>query len=443
MLTYLKVNIQLTPYYTFARIILEFYQENFKKMLRLLYLITILLTNITCICGQIVLVNQPVEGYKGDGQVIAYSNNRILLKLSKDGNWPRQIIWKVKTGKGPSCFVTFNSSGWNYTPSRDTCGLDWALVKSQIIESQLFVSNIGTSSQTNSYSTLNESFRQIALQRSDSINLLMSFIVDTSIDAKNSIVLDSSSLRNKSLESQLMKAPSNPLRNGETPSEVTISVEESMKQLINSDKNIPNQFDSTHVLNTSKYKIYKDLKSHRKDTVLSTLLLQYSTKDSSMEIQQNNNNLLKSLSSESKKKINRPGLKSENFENKDTTNKSSTFGVKNKDVLIKTTLESMELDRPVKQTPDDLKNEKSTLPIVNLSPTENNLPNAPFISVASFRTLTYTKSVIHLFDCPGGCKIVRSSKEDYYRIGFYPLENTIYIELMNIRKIYPDAWLVK
>ena len=277
-------------------------------MLRLLYLITILLTNITCICGQIVLVKQPVEGYKGDGEVIAYSNNRILLKLSKDGNWPRQIIWKVKTGKGPSCFVTFNSSGWNYVPSRDTCGLDWAFVKSQIIESQLFVSNIGTSSQTNSYSTLNESFRQIALQRSDSINLLMSFIVDTSIDAKNSIVLDSSSPRNKSLESQLMKAPSNPLRNGETPSEVTISVEESMKQLINSDKNIPNQFDSTHVLNTSKYKIYKDLKSHRKDTVLSTLLLQYSTKDSSMEIQQNNNNLLKSLSSESKKKINAENL---------------------------------------------------------------------------------------------------------------------------------------
>ena len=98
---------------------------------------------------------------------------------------------------------------------------------------------------------------------------------------------------------------------------------------------------------------------------------------------------------------------------------------------------------PIKQTPDDLKNEKSTLTIVNPSPTENNLPNAPFISVASFRTLTYTKSVIHLFDCPGGCKIVRSSKEDYYRIGFYPLENNAYIELMNIRKIYPDAWLVK
>jgi hypothetical protein len=271
----------------------------------------------------------------------------------------------------------------------------------------------------------------------------MSFIDDTSIDAKNSIVLDSSSLRNKSLESQLMKAPSNPLGISETPSEVTISVEESMKQLINSDKNIPNQFDSTNVLDTSKYKLYKDSKSHRKDTVPSTPLLQYSDKDSSMEIQQNNINFLKSLSSESKKKISRPGLKSQNFENKNTTNKSSTVGEKNKVVLNKTTLESMVPERPVKQTPDDLKNEKSTLTIVNPIPTETNLPNAPFISVASFRTLTYTKSVIHLFDCPGGCKIVRSSKEDYYRIGFYPLENNIIIELMNIRKIYPDAWLVK
>jgi hypothetical protein len=51
--------------------------------------------------------------------------------------------------------------------------------------------------------------------------------------------------------------------------------------------------------------------------------------------------------------------------------------------------------------------------------------------------------VIHLFECPGGCKIVRSAKKDYYRIGFYPLENNILAELMNIRKIYPDAWLVK
>jgi len=395
MLTYLKVNIQLTPYYTFARIILEFYQENFKKMLRLSYLITILLTNITCICGQIVLVKQPVEGYKGDGEVIAYSNNRILLKLSKDGNWPRQIIWRVKTGKGPSCFVTFNSSGWNYAPSRDTCGLDWAFVKSQIIESQLFVSNIGTSSQTNSYSTLNESFRQIAIQGSDSINLLMSFIGDKSIDTKNSIELDYSSLKNESLESPLMKAPSNPLGTSENPSKDTTSVEKSMKQSINSDKNIPNQFDSSNVLNTSK------------------------------------------------EKINRQELNSQNFEKKDTTKKNSTFGAKNKVILNKNTVELMVPDHPIKQTPDDLKNEKTTPTVDNPSPTEPNLPNAPFISVASFRTLTYTKSVIHLFDCPSGCKIVRSSKEDYYRIGFYPLENNIFIELMNIRKIYPDAWLVK
>lgn len=384
-----------------------------------------------------------MEGFKGDGEVIAYSNNRILLKLSKDGNWPRQIIWRVKIGKGPSCFVTFNSSGWNYAPSRDTCGLDWAFVKSQIIESQLYVSNIGTSSQTNSYSTLNESFRQIALQRSDSINLLMSFIDDKSIDTKNSIELDYSSLRNESWESPLMKAPSNPLGTSENPSEDTNLVEKSMKRSINSDKSIPNEFDSSNVLNTSKYKISKDSKSHRKDTEPSPLFLQYSNKDSTIEIHPNNIDLLKSLTSESKEKINIPGFNSQNFEKKDSTKKISTFGAKNKAILNNTTEEFMVPVHPIEQTPDDLKNEKSIHTIDNPSPTEPNLPSAPFISVASFRTLTYTKSVIHLFDCPRGCKIVRSSKEDYYRIGFYPLENNIFVELMNIRKIYPDAWLVK
>ena len=412
-------------------------------MLRLSYLITILLTNITCLCGQIVLVKQPVEGYKGDGEVIAYSNNRILLKLSKDGNWPRQIIWKVKTGKGPSCFVTFNSSGWNYAPSRDTCGLDWAFVKSQIIESRLYVSNIGTSSQTNSYSTLNESFRQIALQRSDSINLLMSFIDDKSIDTKNSIELDYSTLRTESLESPLIKAPSNPLGTSENPSEDTNSVEKSMKQSINSDKNIPNEFDSSNVLNTSKYKISKDLKSHRKDTVPNPLFFQYSNKDSTIDIILDNINLIKSLSSESKEKNSRPGLNSKNFQKRDSTKKSGTVEAKNKAFLNSSTEISLVPHHPIKQTPDDLKNEKSTPTIDNPSPTEPTLPNAPFISVASFRTLTHTKSVIHLFECPGGCTIVRSAKKDYYRIGFYPLENNILAELMNIRKIYPDAWLVK
>ena len=316
-------------------------------------------------------------------------------------------------------------------------------MKSQIIESQLFVSNIGTSSQIISYSTLNESFRQIDLQRSDSINLLKSLIDDKSTDTKNSIELDYSSQRNESLESPLMKAPSKPVGTSENPSEDSTSVEESMKHSINSDKNIKNQFDSSNVLNTSNFKIYKDSKSHRKEAVPNPLFFQYSNKDSTIDITPDNINLLKSLSSESKEKIIRPGLNAKNFQKRDSTKKSGTVEAKNKAFLNSSTEISLVPHHPIKQTPDDLKNEKSTPTIDNPSPTEPNLPNAPFISVASFRTLTHTKSVINLFECPGGCKIVRSAKEDYYRIGFYPLENNILAELMNIRKIYPDAWLVK
>lgn len=411
-------------------------------MLRLTFFTAILLINITCIYGQITLVKQPVEGYKGDGEVIAYSNNRILLILSKDGNWPRQIIWKVRTAKGPNCFVTFNSSGWNYAPSRDTCGLDWAFMKSQIIESHLFVSNIGTSSQTNSYLTLNESFRQIALQRSDSINLLSSFIEDKSNDAKNRIDINNLSPNTDAIKSPLIKALPNPVERSEKPSQGTISPEESMNQSILSDKNLPYELDSSNVLNTLNYKIFKEPKSNGKDTVLSFGLIQYDDKDFQPDIKPNYTNLLNSISSDKKEKRKSREFTLQNFENTETKIRN-TDGVSTKIISSKTTLDTIVTPGTLKQIPNDLKNEKSTPKTYDRIPIELDLPNAPFISVASFRTLSYTKSVLHLFECPGDCKIVRSSKEDYYRIGFYPLEINIFAELMNIRKIYPDAWLVK
>jgi len=71
------------------------------------------------------------------------------------------------------------------------------------------------------------------------------------------------------------------------------------------------------------------------------------------------------------------------------------------------------------------------------------LQNAPFISVASFETLEYTQQVLQQFTCPGGCMIVRSAKGLYYRIGFYPDPKNIAVDLREIRKKYPDAWLVK
>ncbi len=89
--------------------------------------------------GQRLLVRQPIEGFRGSGEVLAYSSSRIFLQLNKDGEWPRQIQWVILDGSAPLCAITFNKVGWQYTSSTDSCALDWMRLDPTTYRYRLFV----------------------------------------------------------------------------------------------------------------------------------------------------------------------------------------------------------------------------------------------------------------------------------------------------------------
>ena len=89
--------------------------------------------------GQRLITRQPIQGFHGSGEILAYSSSRIFLQLNKDGEWPRQIQWVILEEGEPLCAITFNKVGWQYTSSSDTCALDWMRLDPNAYRYRLFV----------------------------------------------------------------------------------------------------------------------------------------------------------------------------------------------------------------------------------------------------------------------------------------------------------------
>jgi len=432
--------------------------------------------------GQRLITRQPIQGFHGSGEILAYSSSRIFLQLNKDGEWPRQIQWVILEEGEPLCAITFNKVGWQYTSSADSCALDWMRLDPSAYRYRLFVvesvpspseslpdrvaesllltrtprnplpvffdgkPQLEITDSTKAQSTLKSTVgsSNIVLEPEDStyavtveVPLMPNppKIKDSTESARLAItsafdstgptadLAENPAQKNRTPMSDSISKKSPPSA-GEIPSTDTIALtrEKSIERVPN-----PSQIDTLHPLNE----------------VSPTHLADSTTR------QPSTNGVLNTAEQTPEYIFTVPEYQPRRrwFGRK---KKPSTPSTTNSPVPITPEVSEPEYDIQTAPETELPKEDKIPIPsetLVSSSKIENDtnvyMQKAPFISVASFETLEYTQQVLQQFTCPGGCLIVLSSKGQYYRIGFYPDPKNIAVDLREIRKKYPDAWLVK
>ena len=432
--------------------------------------------------GQRLITRQPIEGFRGSGEILAYSNSRIFLQLNKDGEWPRQIQWVILEGIKPLCAITFNKVGWQYTSSTDSCAIDWMRLDPSTYRYRLFV----VESVPSPSETLPDRVAESILLTRTPSNPLPVF----------DEVKPQSEVKSSSKAQDTGKSTTD-------PSNIDLTVEDSIYSIA---ATVPLTLKPTKLKDSLEYiplaitpavvsvnpfvepaengpstdqPLLSDSITHaappsiRATTASNTmeLTLEKSAVDAQKPSQIDM--LLSPVESSPTDLPDSPSLNSGSTISPDTIEETPDyiftvpdyqprrrwFGGKKKPSTPAATnspappvpqeFEFADEAETAKKT-EFLSVEKTPVPSETplvASKIENDtsvyLQNAPFISVASFETLEYTQQVLQQFTCPGGCMIVRSAKGLYYRIGFYPDPKNIAVDLREIRKKYPDAWLVK
>ena len=446
-----------------------------------------LLTTLICfwlglspLLGQRLLVRQPIEGFRGSGEVLAYSSSRIFLQLNKDGEWPRQIQWVILDGSAPLCAITFNKVGWQYTSSTDSCALDWMRLDPTTYRYRLFVvESIPSPSET----LPDRVAESLLLTRTPSSPPPAPVAAKPQTDVKESTKAQGTittsvtpsnlvSTLKDSAFSDTSKAPSTP------------TIPSSQDTLTSTPVAIISAIDSTE----QSAEPAESATSKEQDPFLGDVLTQPTppalpepTATDTSGIPRENTAMESGESPQIDTLLplpaptepldalppNRASTVSPDtveetpeyiFTVPDYQPRRRWFGRKKKastpsqpNTLVPPAPQSTEGASETENAYETLLPNEEETPAPSATPqvtskVENDtavyVQKAPFISVASFETLEYTQEVLGQFTCPGGCIIVRSEKGLYYRIGFYPDPKNIAVDLREIRKKYSDAWLV-
>jgi hypothetical protein len=447
-----------------------------------------ILTTLLCfwlglspLLGQRLLVRQPIEGFRGSGEVLAYSSSRIFLQLNKDGEWPRQIEWVILDGSEPRCAITFNKVGWQYTSSTDSCSLDWIRLDPTTYRYRLFVvESIPSPSET----LPDRVAESLLLTRTPSSpppapvaakpqaeEIERTQAQDNAKSTSKPSNIDSTT--EDSIRSVTAAVPltPNPPNGQDTlkfkPVAITpaiVGTKQSSELAENSPSKDQDPLDdlSTHTSPPS------DLATTTTNTMEAALensvmdapkLSQIATPLPPAE--PSPTDLVDTLSLNPESTTFQETMEETPdyiFTVPDYQPRRRWFGRKKKaptpeasNTLVSPTPKVAERVNETESTgknavPDAGKPTIPSGPPVVANKIENDTSvyeqKAPFISVASFETLEYTQEVLDQFTCPKGCIIVRSEKGLYYRIGFYPDPKNIAVDLREIRKKYSDAWLV-
>lgn len=434
--------------------------------------------------GQRLLVKQPIEGFHGIGEVIAYSSSRIFLQLNKDGDWPNQIQWEIKDESGQYCYILFSKVGWKYS-SRPECYIDWLQMNPSRYSHRLYVvEQTPIPSEILSY-TEDDSILLIRNPKlPNSTNTITNFnpkplqanpspIKSDSIDSRH--LFDQASFKSGQfvlLDSQEIFQITSSERQENYMDIINYSGQDINKDLLQD--SITNQFI---VLNTAisseKPKHHSVITKHEKralSTSENTIIPDSVSWDQS--ITKLINQLELTELSESEKLHNSSSspdtsmIKNQTYRNLEYQKPLTEYQFKRKTFSRKKSISPAAY--PIDFSPNkmviiehkdstissDSHSEFSNKRLEELSrhdaptnETSNDTiglhQNAPFISVASFGTLNYAQQVLPQFHCPSGCLIVKSNFGNNYRIGFYPNPENIFQDLQETRKKYPDAWLVK
>ena len=440
-------------------------------------------------------MRQPIEGFRGSGEVIAYSSSRIFLQLNKDGEWPRQVQWEIRTKDQRLCSITFNKVGWQYTSSKDTCGLDWMRLDPNTYRYRLFVvESIPSPSET----LPDRVAESLLLTRTPSTLPLTPVETKTQTGAKENghsqSVTDSTAKH-----AQNVSTPIKPLdSDGQNQSKPTETSETSKSGKVPLTTSMPKSQDKLELRHSDT-----TLGVHKTE-LLTNPSEANSTVNKLLPELSNDNEVVSSVSRntetemmgvpveefafEAQNELENPALLSKdelssapvnpNVLSADSTFSPATFDEKPdyiftipdyqprrgrlrrkkmptdreaKESSISPILQESEISKDLETSMNvgvsDFISAPATLvepllPKRNENDTSVYVQKAPFISVASFKTREYAQEVLDQFTCPGGCIIVRSEKGLYYRIGFYPDPKNISVDLPEIRKKYSDAWLV-
>jgi len=449
---------------------------------RILTLLICFWLGLSPLIGQRLITRQPIEGFRGSGEILAYSNSRIFLQLNKDGEWPRQIQWVILEGIKPLCTITFNKVGWQYTSSTDSCAIDWMRLDPSTYRYRLFVvESIPRPSET----LPDRVAESLLLTRTPSNPPPVAFegkpqfeITDSTkaqstlkstVGSSNIFLEPEDTTYAVTVEVPLMPNPPRIKDSTESARLATTSAFDSTRPTADlaenaaptdrtpmsdsiSKKSPPSAGEtlSTGTIALTRAKSIQRVPNPSQiDTLHPLMEVSPTHLADSTTLQPATNVVLDTVVQTPDYIFTVPKYQPRRrwFGRK---KKTSTPSPANSPVPIAPQVSEHEDDIQTAAETELPKEDKIPIPsetLVASSKIENDtnvyMQKAPFISVASFETLEYTQQVLQQFSCPGGCLIVRSSKGLYYRIGFYPDPKNIAVDLREIRTKYPDAWLVK
>lgn len=458
-------------------------------MIRILIITLYTLLGLNSLFGQRIIVRQSIEGFRGIGEVLAYSNSRILLKLNRDGEWPRQIQWEISDNNRTICAITFNKVGWQYTSNSDSCALDWMHLNQNSYKYRLYVIERVLVSPKTNFDTIIESAKYADTPSKENLSsAVKKSPLNLTIQLLSPIKTTSTNDHDVPSSINTSDTKLNPNFPGSTDAEITIDdptilVNKTSKiigenVLDSTDKS--KEFSNTTGTKSRNYNLKSpSLDSAHKSLSKSDVGLIINSEDSDIILNDtiptelNSIHLPKNI--EHSEHIEKSALSIDTTVVKNSTNESKNYNVirptnnpyprwfkgrttsASKSNAVPSNAISIVDQQTIVQADsvevavDSVEEwESASLRNVLLYSTEQKAQSfsdynqkAPFICVASFETLDYAKQVLHQFSCPGGCIIIRSNTGNYYRIGYYPETENISADLIQIRKKYSDAWLVK
>lgn len=458
-------------------------------MIRILIIIFYTSLGLNSLFGQRIIVRQSIEGFRGIGEVLAYSNSRILLKLNRDGEWPRQIKWEISDNKRTICAITFNKVGWQYTSNSDSCALDWMHLNQSSYKYRLYVFERVLGSPKTNFDTIIESAKYADKPSNENLS---SAVKKSPLNLPIQLLspIKTTSTNDHDVPSSINTSDMNLNPNFPGSTDDGLTIEEPTILLNKTSKTIGESvLDSTHKSKefsnkTGTKSINYNLKSISLDSAHKSLYksdvgLIINSEDSDIIRKDTIHTELNSIHlpisigpsehiEKSALSIDTTVVQNSKNESKDyntlrptnnpyprwfkgrTTSASKSNPVSSNAISTVDQQTIVQADSVEVAVDSVAEWESTSLRNVLLYSTDqkaqsfsNYNQKAPFICVASFETLDYAKQVLHQFSCPGGCIIVRSNTGNYYRIGYYPEPENISADLIQIRKKYSDAWLVK
>lgn len=458
-------------------------------MIRILIIIFYTSLGLNSLFGQRIIVRQSIEGFRGIGEVLAYSNSRILLKLNRDGEWPRQIKWEISDNNRTICAITFNKVGWQYTSNSDSCALDWMHLNQSSYKYRLYVFERVLGSPKTNFDTIIESAKYADKPSNENLS---SAVKKSPINLPIQLLspIKTTSTNDHDVPSSINTSDMNLNPNFPGSTDAGLTIEEPTILLSKTSKTFGESvLDSTHKSKefsnkTGTKSINYNLKSLSLDSAHKSLYksdvgLIINSEDSDIIRKDTIHTELNSIHlpisigpsehiEKSALSIDTTVVQNSKNESKDynilrptnnpyprwfkgrTTSASKSNPVPSNAISTVDQQTIVQADSVEVAVDSVAEWESASVRNVLLYSTDqkaqsfsNYNQKAPFICVASFETLDYAKQVLHQFSCPGGCIIVRSNTGNYYRIGYYPELENISADLIQIRKKYSDAWLVK